>query len=79
MSIKEEFNKIFYAWDNCEPIDSVYNMIVVWMDKNYKLNEIHEINDIYCKILYDDPAKEIVDDFICNDKYNNFRNIIYNM
>ncbi len=59
-----DYNNIIEEWYNGKSVDSIYNMIINWIEKYPKVLEIEEISNIYDSINYNDSINDIVEDFL---------------
>ena len=58
-----EYNNIVNEWYNGKSCESIYTMIINWIDKYPQVLEIEEMSNIYDSINYNDSINDIVEDF----------------
>ncbi len=58
-----DYNNIIEEWYSGKSVDTIYNMIINWIDKYPIVLEIEEINNIYDSINNNDSINDIVEDF----------------
>ncbi len=76
--IKYEFNNITKAWINGDSHSDIYHMIWGWIEHNREAlcaypNIASSIDDISTRMVSNDSAQDIVEDFIYGDRYSIIR------
>jgi len=77
---KEQFEKIFTAWNENESSNDVYHLILDWINNNIdKVTDkmqLELLEDIRERMETNDETSDIVDDFINGSKYEYLRKSI---